>query len=239
MDGEMADKAKKSITPVEPKRGYHHGDLRAAMIDAARDELVEHGVEGFTLRGCARRAGVSHAAPAHHFGGVTGLLTAVAVRAYGKLIASMQREVATTEEGSAEHLIAVALGYVRFATDNPDEFKLMFRRERLDPDDPELVEAGQRAFGEPVRAVGAFHNVADPMADPITARAVVRLWSLAHGFSGLLLAGQLGPLSRALAVARAILPDMVREAFGITPADRPQDLAIIARAAATAGRDPG
>ena len=58
--------------------GYHHGDLRAALIAAAEEELAENGVDGFTLRGCARRAGVSHAAPAHHFKDVRALFTALA-----------------------------------------------------------------------------------------------------------------------------------------------------------------
>ena len=57
---------------------YHHGDLRAALIAAAEEELAENGVDGFTLRGCARRAGVSHAAPAHHFKDVRALFTALA-----------------------------------------------------------------------------------------------------------------------------------------------------------------
>ena len=56
--------------------GYHHGDLRQAMITAAEAVLAEKGLAGFTLRECARRAGVSPAAPAHHFGNLTGLLTA-------------------------------------------------------------------------------------------------------------------------------------------------------------------
>jgi AcrR family transcriptional regulator len=216
------------------KRSYHHGDLRAAMLKAALEELAEHGVEGFTLRGCARRAGVSHAAPAHHFGDVRGLLTAVAIEAYSKLAAGLRREVVKAERGSADHLIAVAMAYVRFAIASTSEFELMFRRERLNATDGELVAASSGAFGQAAEAVGAFYSIADPMADPIGARRVVKLWSLAHGFASLLLAGQLGPSSKASAVTAALLPDMVREAFGVAPADRAQDLATIAKVAASA-----
>ena len=59
-------------------RKYHHGDLRAALLAAAEAELAERGVEAFSLRQVAKRAGVSHAAPAHHFGDAQGLLTALA-----------------------------------------------------------------------------------------------------------------------------------------------------------------
>eukprot|EP01036_Dinobryon_divergens_P003443 gene3443-4542_t len=60
--------------PSAEGRSYHHGDLRAALLAAAEDELAARGVEGFSLRQVAKRAGVSHAAPAHHFGDAAGLL---------------------------------------------------------------------------------------------------------------------------------------------------------------------
>jgi AcrR family transcriptional regulator len=63
------------------RRSYHHGDLRAALLAAAERELAANGVESFTLRGCARRAGVSHAAPAHHFPDVR-LLTEMAIMGF-------------------------------------------------------------------------------------------------------------------------------------------------------------
>ena len=66
-------------TSESARHAYHHGDLRKALIEAAEAELAEKGVEGFTLRGCAKRAGVSHAAPAHHFKDANALLTALAV----------------------------------------------------------------------------------------------------------------------------------------------------------------
>ena len=62
------------------ERNYHHGDLRAALLIAARSIVEEQGAEAFTLREAARRAGVSHGAPAHHFGDKTGLLTALAAQ---------------------------------------------------------------------------------------------------------------------------------------------------------------
>ena len=62
----------------QPRRGYHHGDLRDALLSAGEAELRDRGIEGFTLRSCAKRAGVSHGAPAHHFADANALLTALA-----------------------------------------------------------------------------------------------------------------------------------------------------------------
>src|SRR5262252_290185 len=75
----------KPMTMTRPRRRassraqpYHHGNLRAALLEAAEAELEAQGIEAFSLRGVAKRAGVSHAAPAHHFGDANGLLTGLA-----------------------------------------------------------------------------------------------------------------------------------------------------------------
>lgn len=73
-----ADPPRLKDAPPPPPRPYHHGDLRAALLHAAEEELAERGMEAFSLRSVAKRAGVSHAAPAHHFGDAQGLLTALA-----------------------------------------------------------------------------------------------------------------------------------------------------------------
>jgi AcrR family transcriptional regulator len=217
---------------AEP-RTYHHGDLRAALLRAATEELAEHGVEGFTLRSCARRAGVSHAAPAHHFGDVTGLLTEVAIDAFHRLAASIRLQTGKVEQkASIEHPIAVAVGYVLFALESPAEATLMFRTEKLDPARPGFRAASAEAFGPTAAAVGAFFGSADPMADPILVRRILSLWSLSQGLATLLISGQLGPLPQGEKTIRALLPDMVRELFGVRPADNPKDLAFIAKTAA-------
>lgn len=219
---------------MPPKRAeahpYHHGDLRAALLRAAAEELEEKGVEGFTLRSCARRAGVSHAAPAHHFGDVTGLLTTVATDSFHRLAASIGRETETATPGTIEQPIAVALGYVRFAIASPAECQLMFRTERLNPRQPGFRAAADSAFAPAAAAVGAYWKSGQPMADPVMVRRVIGLWSLAQGVANLLLAGQLGPREQHEKIARALVPDMVREQFGAPARNDTQDLEFIARA---------
>ena len=76
---------------------YHHGNLRAALVEAAEAELIERGVAGFSLRGCAKRAGVSHAAPAHAFGNVEGLLAALRAEAEAVLAEGIARRAADVD----------------------------------------------------------------------------------------------------------------------------------------------
>lgn len=169
---------------------YHHGDLRAALLEAALDELTDKGVEGLTLRGIARRAGVSHAAPANHFPTLAALLSELAARAFERLTEAIRSECAGETPGTTAHLIACAQGYVAFARANPALFRLMFRHERLDPTHSRAVKAAGEAFALPVAAVAAITGHLDPMGSPVPQAAVIALWSLTHGFAELLVQGQ-------------------------------------------------
>jgi AcrR family transcriptional regulator len=170
---------------------YHHGDLRSALLGAAEAVLAERGVEGFTLRECARRAGVSHAAPAHHFGDVTGLLTALATLAFETFAASM-REARAGRDAPADRLRAIGEGYLAFARRHPARFRLMFRRERLDRADARYRAAASAAFAELETAVRLAAE-APPKAplDDAAMAALIHAWALVHGLSELLLNGQL------------------------------------------------
>ena len=187
------DKARGGRLEPGPGRidGYHHGDLRTALIAAAEEELAENGVDGFTLRSCARRAGVSHAAPAHHFKDVRALFTALATIGFRRLVDTTEAFGREAPAGTLEHFTAIGRGYVTFAVENPAYFRLIFRSDSLERDDPELIAAGNAAFAVPVAAVGAYFGSADPMADPALVPMVIGLWSIVHGFSELLLSGQL------------------------------------------------
>lgn len=192
--GRLAEEETKAARPGgRPGSGrdaYHHGDLRAALIAAAEKELAENGIDGFTLRGCARRAGVSHAAPAHHFKDVRALFTALATIGLRRLADMTEAFGREAPAGTVDHFVAIGRGYVTFAVENPAYFRLIFRGELLDRDNPDLQAAGAAAFGVPVAAVGAYFGSSDPMADPGLAPIVVGLWSIVQGFSELLLSDQ-------------------------------------------------
>jgi AcrR family transcriptional regulator len=164
------------------KRPYHHGDLRQALLQAAEEELKEKGIEGFTLRGCAKRAGVSHAAPAHHFRDADALLTALAAVAYARLTAAMAARSAKAKEDAADQLVAIGLGYIDFATAEPALFKLMFSSDKPDFSDPVLGEAAAAAYTALVRAVCAAKGTSDEDA---AAPDIAAAWAMVHGIAEL------------------------------------------------------
>ena len=107
--------------------GYHHGDLRHALIEATESLLAERGPESFSLREVARRAGVSPAAPAHHFGDASGLLTAVAALGFDALAQALRAAETRGGRDPLKRLREQGVGYVEFATRHPARFRLMFR----------------------------------------------------------------------------------------------------------------
>lgn len=169
---------------------YHHGDLRAALIDATDRILAEDGVEGFTLREAARRAGVSAAAPSHHFGSARGLLSEVAALGFDQLSEHLQLPPA--RRTPTQRLRAQGVGYVRFALSQPGRFQLMFRRDLLDPEHAGLKAAGDRAFAELERTIRELRGVHDGKAlNAPDQAALLATWSLVHGFAHLALGGKL------------------------------------------------
>ena len=138
---------------------YHHGDLRAALIQAADELIAEAGIEGFSLRAAAQRAGVSPSAPAHHFGSTKGLLTEVALLAYERVGAYL--EEAGHSDDPAQDLRALSLAFVAFAVDHPGHFRLMFRNDLVNRDDPRYSETSRKPGMRLGLAVAAYHGKAD------------------------------------------------------------------------------
>src|SRR5689334_19753027 len=164
-----------------PQRPYHHGDLRRAILTAALDVIAADGPAALSLRDLARRAGVSHAAPAHHFKDRTGLLTSIAAEGFG-LLATTLREASDLKEAGVR--------YVRFAREHPAHFQVMFAPGLLRTDDLELTTARTLAGDALRESVSAV----DP-GDVDPRLAGVAAWSLAHGFATLLLSHNLdGPV---------------------------------------------
>ncbi|UFS95898.1 TetR/AcrR family transcriptional regulator [Nocardia huaxiensis] len=154
------------------KSAYHHGDLRATLLHAAAEQVAAEGVDSISLRALAQRAGVSHAAPAHHFGNRQGLLTELAIEGHGLLADELRSAAGDFRE--------VAVAYIRFARRYPGHFDVMFRRELLRADDERLV-AARELSGRELRS-----GVSELGVSTQGERAArLAAWSLVHGFASL------------------------------------------------------
>ncbi|WP_018786111.1 TetR/AcrR family transcriptional regulator [Micromonospora sp. CNB394] len=157
---------------------YHHGDLRRVLLGTAADAIAESGPAALSLRELARRAGVSHAAPAHHFGDKAGLLTAFATQGFDLLADALRQ--------AGDDLLDTGVAYVGFAVRHRAHFDVMFRPELYRAGDPELAAARARS-GELLRGGVSRHTGREPDADALAA------WSIVHGFATLWLSGALPP----------------------------------------------
>ncbi|MEU7995690.1 TetR/AcrR family transcriptional regulator [Micromonospora sp. NPDC049060] len=164
-------------------RGYHHGDLRRALLAAAVQVIEESGPAALSLRDLARRAGVSHAAPAHHFGDKAGLLTALATEGFHLLAEALH--------GAGGELLDRGVAYVDFAVRHRAHFEVMFRPDLYRADAKELVAARQRAGAALHSGVAGLSErrptAEDPQGDALAA------WSIVHGFATLWISGALPP----------------------------------------------
>ncbi len=168
------------------RSGYHHGRLREALVEQARALVEERGIEQLSLREVARRAGVSRAAPYHHFANKQAMVAAVAEAGFRELYASMRAGPETASE--FDRLEWCGRAYIGFAMANPTVYRLMFGSKVGNlHEHPALVDAADCAFGELVtRLVAAVPGEPDP-----TARAMA-VWGAVHGMASLLI-DNLGP----------------------------------------------
>ena len=155
---------------------YHHGNLRATLLQAAETLLEERGASALTLREVAKTAGVSHAAPYHHFENLEALNAAVAERGFALLADEM---AAAQGADVRERLLAICEAYVRFALRRPEQFRLMFgpllaHKQKH----PRLQQSAERSFGVLLQAATEFS--ADEGAE-----IALCGWSLAHGYAHL------------------------------------------------------
>lgn len=170
---------------AKPKDGYHHGNLREVLLRAAIELIAERGAHGLSLRECARRAGVSHAAPYRHFADKDALLFAIAQLGFEKLYAA---GIAAMEgvDDPLERLDAYGVAYVRFALENPVLLRVMFTLQFEVPE-------GTKDIGAPAFELlqQAAAEVVGPDVDSYT--AAFAAWSLPHGLSMLVLDGRVPP----------------------------------------------
>lgn len=167
---------------------YHHGDLRRALLGAAVQVVADQGVAGLSLRAVARCAGVSHAAPAHHFADKAALLGALVAEGHQELARSIERSLAASGRDPVMRLVAVARGSFRFATRRPDLFRVMFRPELVEATDPILrasAAASDRLLAGVVRECVEAGRLAPARAEAFQLGA----WALIHGLAAAWLEG--------------------------------------------------
>lgn len=186
------------MADARPDSGYHHGNLRDALIQGALALEPSHGPLGVSLREVARHVGVTHAAAYHHFASKETLLVAVAQHGFAQLLAALDQE-----GGLASHPLhgvgAVAAEYARFAVRNPSAFRFMYgtspaSAEPLTPQHTLVLER----FEQRVKRAQA----AGIIASGPTARPAAQLWGATHGIVALTIAGALDGVPRARADKR-------------------------------------
>ncbi|PHR60338.1 MAG: TetR family transcriptional regulator [Robiginitomaculum sp.] len=172
------------------RKKYHHGDLASELLRAAEAELSENGIESFSLRAVAKRAGVSHGAPAHHFTDVRGLLTALTAIGYERFVRAQNHRQQLAKSDPKSQLVASGLGYIDFAMQNPALFRLMFSSEKPDRSNERLAISARSAFDKLVTDAQNIHD-ADPYHDPIAMMDVMATWALVHGLADLMISGRM------------------------------------------------
>jgi AcrR family transcriptional regulator len=174
---------------------YHHGALHDALLKAAEKLLERDGIAGLTLRAVAREAGVSHAAPTHHFGDLTGLVSELAAIGFRQFNDAM---AAASPAGPLpiDKAVGRAKAYVGYAQAHPGMYGLMFRTERLDMSRPSLREAANASFAGLAGAIGdsRHEHISEDALSLEQGAAIARAWSMVHGFTMLLLDGRLSDI---------------------------------------------
>ena len=184
------------------KKNYHHGELREALLVAALDLLEEEGLGGLSLRGIARRAGVSQAAPYTHFKNRNELLAATARVGYERLSQAMLKEEHDSADSSGR-LLALGIAYVRFAAKNPALYALMFSSEITGSKHLQgLGDTASHSYGIMSKRMGDYTE------EDSTGTGALAAWALAHGIADLILKDRI-QLPRAAAEQRIFIREIL------------------------------
>lgn len=174
------------------RRGYHHGNLREALVKAALDLVEKHGIGGMTFAEAARAAGVSPAAPYRHFRDREALLAEAARQGYERFAAMLEKGWAGGRPDPASAFENMGKAYLAFARSEPAYYAVMFES-GLPPDaTPELQEAAERAFAV---LRGATEEICARMPKekrPPALMMALHVWALAHGIAALFARGDSG-----------------------------------------------
>lgn len=179
---ETSDPASKNV-PAKAK--YHHGDLRGALINAARQLVEEKGAENFSLADACRLAGVSTAAPYRHFRDREEVLAEVTAGGFEQLSEFSMAAVAEKGEGTLGGIIAMGHAYVRFAIEHQAVFRLMFGQNPAIKGSEPVTGEGRSCFGQVIEQVEIYCKKNDVPGDAEV--IAVKLWTFVHGAASLLI----------------------------------------------------
>lgn len=199
-------------TPTGHLKPHHHGNLRAAALDALDQLIRDEGVGSVTLRTLAARTGVSHTALLHHFGTLHGLFTAFACAGFDLLGDRLARAGEAEGTGGDGEALDIGVEYVAFSVDHPAHFRVMFDPALLVADDAALTAARDSAFTVLRRSVDKLDN---PTARSDAAAAIIAGWSLMHGLAVLSASGNLEAAHIRHLVAQDDLLALARRAGGM------------------------
>jgi AcrR family transcriptional regulator len=188
------------------RRGYHHGNLREALVEAATSLIAEKGAAGFTIAEAARLAGVSPAAPYRHFRDADALLVEVALRGLDRFAAALSAAWNNGRPDKLRAFEAIGRAYLAFARDEPAYYAAMFEAHISFDAHPELLSAGDRAFAVLREAADQLVAALPRERRPPALMVALHVWGLAHGIATLFVRG--GPSRRKLPMT----PDELLEA---------------------------
>ncbi len=171
------------------RRGYHHGNLREALVEAALSLIAEKGPGGFTFAEAARAAGVSAAAPYRHFRDRDALLADVAKLGFETFKAKLDESWNDGTPNVDAAFRRLGQAYLAFAREEPALFAAMFESGLSHADYPELREAGDQAFGVLREACEAVVETLPGARKPPAMMMALHIWSLSHGIASLFARG--------------------------------------------------
>lgn len=177
---------------ARPRTTYHHGNLRSALIDGASALLERDGPLGVTLRGAARQAGVSQAAPYRHFSSKSALLAAVAEAGFESLVQAMSSAARRHRSAPTAALEAMAQAIVRFAAEHPSRYRLMSGPAVRGRDHPSLLQAASAAWNLLMATIRECQRAGRIRAGDPEQQGFV-FWSSIHGLAVLVVDEQLPP----------------------------------------------
>ena len=207
----------KERTAVRPKKRFHHGDLREALIAATRELLIEHGPDGFTLADACRRAGVTTAAPYKHFRDKQEILEEIVLRGFEELTAANAKAVAEGGPGTIAGITAMGISYLEFAVAQPAVFRLMFGHKSEIRKVQQVDESGKQCLKNVIEEVAAYSRKHGHAAD--AEEIALRLWTFVHGASSLQLDGDYERVAPGLDV-HELIADVTPMLLGVTPDKR-------------------